>query len=125
ERRRPDPVAHARVAGLGPELLVALRRRRVKPDMRKAGDARLSRRLVAAAAVPGARDEVDVGSGGLLERHERAHAALLALRRIARAHSVAGVIELARRRIESLLARHLEADGVLVRISRRVDQRVV
>ena len=120
-----DPVAHPGVARLGPELLVPLRGGRVEADVRKPRDPRIPRGRVAATAVPGVRDQIDAGSRRLLEGHERADAPLLAFGRGALTDRVAGVVELARGRIQRLLVRHLESDGVVVRIPRRVDQRVV
>src|SRR5882762_9585229 len=125
QRRGSNPVAHPSIACLGPELLVSLRGLRVKTHVRKSRDSRVSRRRIAAAAVPRARDQVYRGSRGLLEHYAGADTALLALRRGALMHRVAGIFKLACCSIERVVACELECDGVIVWISRRVNQGVV
>jgi len=53
QRRVADPVAHPRVADLGPEGLVAHRVRGAKADMAEAGDAGIALAMITAAANAG------------------------------------------------------------------------
>src|SRR5262249_967475 len=125
QRRFTDAVAHARVADLGPERLVARRVRRAQADMTKVGDAGVARAMVAHAAVGGPPHQLDPVAARVVEGDELAHFARLRLARRAGAHRVAEPFEFAGRRGQRRARGDLEGDGLLARVALEVAQRVL
>src|SRR5260221_1611836 len=78
QRSIADPIAHPRVAGVSPKTFIARRCRRIQAHVGKAGDAGLTGRGIVTAAVKGFGDQIDRGSTGLTEAHERADPAPVA-----------------------------------------------
>ena len=120
-----DAVADARVAHLRPEGLVANRVGRAQADMAEAGDAGVARAVVAAAAHRRPPGDLDPIAGWIGEADEVAHHARVGLLARADMHGMAKLLQLARRLVEIVLVRDLEARDLNARIAVHIAERVL
>ena len=125
QRRIADPVRHARVEQFGPELLVARRIGRAKPDMTEVRDAGVTRRKIAHAAVEGPNHGLDLVARRILERQELLHSPLLAFLLRAHVHRMPGTLDFRADRVEIRRIQQVEAARVVGRIAFEVHQRVI
>src|SRR5437763_2739413 len=119
-----DSVRDPGVANGGPERLVADRVRGAEADMRKAGDARVARAMIALTGGLGPDHELDRIAGWVLEADELAYATRVAVFARSKTHVMAKLFERSAGRVKVFPAAEFERHRLVVGIAFEVAERV-
>ncbi len=125
QRGIADPVAHAGVAHLGPERLVADCIGGAKTDVAEPGDPGVALAVISLSAIGGPPHQLDAVAGRIVEGDEALHLTQFSFFRRAQPNGVTEAVKLRGGRLQVRPLGHLEGGGLIAGRAGEVAQRMI